>query len=359
MPRPAASLCLLPIFACLTFQSSGAAPKLQLPFTVKVLFSTGYDDNILRYSDLDLNRFEINSEPSPSEITTTDDWINTFGLRLYRDFNLGRRFKLRGYYAGKISLYAVNQLKNYPSHSFLTRLAYRHLGYLSLKYFYLPGFYLRTYKDKDWDEYRGAQFDLFRPAASLRVRPPGLELEAEFGRELIYYSEYFTEYDAEAFFWNLSASRKIMESLDITAGYGFKSSDNVGFDQIGSAAQVDPTADTEYGDASYEEDEFSLNLSYLLPLLSEWDWTIGLRWQHSLRYYQSALPAEQDLFHVGRKDRRDSLEPSLTLSPSPALELELRFTYDRRRTTSPSPAVSQIKDYDQHILEFTVIYQVF
>ncbi|HEX7344870.1 MAG TPA: hypothetical protein VF398_11425 [bacterium] len=331
----------------------------RFPLTVKVAFSTSYDDNILKYSDQDLNRFETHTEPFPSEITTTDDWVNAFGLRLYRDFDLGRRFRFRPYYAGKISLYAVNQIKNYQSHNFIGRLAYRNRAYFSLKYFYLPSYYLRIYKDKDWNAFRGAQFDLFRPAVSLRVRSPWAEFEAEGGRELTYYSEYFTEYDAEAFFWNVSASRTILENLSLTVGYGLKVSDNIGFDQIGVGSLTDPTVDTEYGDASYEEDQYSLEIAYLLPLPAKWDWKIGLNVQHSERYYQSSLTSLQDPFHVGREDRRTSFEPSLTVSPGLSLDLELRYSYDRRRTDSPVPSVSQVKDFDQHAIEFSVIYQIF
>jgi len=331
----------------------------KFPLTLKVVFSTSYDDNILKYSDRDLDRFETNTETFPSEIITTDDWLNVFGLRVYRDFDLSRHLKFRPYYAGKISLYAVNQIKNYQSHNFIGRLAYRNRAYFSLKYFYLPSYYLRIYKDKDWNVYRGAQFDLFRPAVSLRVRSPWAEFEAEGGRELTYYSEYFTEYDAEAFFGNVSASRTIFADLSLTVGYGFKVSDNIGFDQVGAVSPTDPTVDTEYGDASYEEDQYSLEIAYLLPLPTDWKWRIGLNVQHSERFYQSSLTSLQDPFHVGREDRRTSFEPSLTVSPASSLDLELRYSYDRRRTDSPIPTVSPIKNFDQHSIEFSVIYQIF
>ncbi len=346
-------------FPLLTALPIRGADKPRIPFTVKVSFTTAYDDNVLKYSGYDLHRFENNTEPFPSEITTSDDWVNVLGLRVYRDFDLGRRFKLRGYYSGKITLFAVNQIKNYQSHYFSARLSYRSRGYLTLKYSYLPSYYLRIYKDKDWNVYRGAQFDLFRPAISLRVRSPWAEFEAEWGRELTYYSEYFTEYDAEAFYWSLSAARTILEDLSFTVGYGLKVSDNIGFNQVGAVSPTDPTVDTEYGDASYEEDQYSIEIAYLLPLPTEWNWRIGLNVNHAERFYQSSLTPLQDPFHVGREDRRTSFEPSLTVSPGSSLDLELRYTYDRRRTDSPTPTISKIKNFDQHSIEFSVIYQIF
>lgn len=118
--------------------------SVEFPPALKVSFTTAYDDNILRYSALDLHRFDTNTEPIPSEITTTDDWINSFGVWVYTDFRLNRSFRFRPSYSGKLFLHAVNPIKNYQYHSFQARLAYRGQAYLSLKYFYLPGFYLQS-----------------------------------------------------------------------------------------------------------------------------------------------------------------------------------------------------------------------
>ena len=329
------------------------------PLTVKVAFSTGYDDNILKYSDRDLGRFETNTELFPSEITTSDDWVNSFGVRIYRDFNLGRQLKLRPYYSGKITLYAVNQIKNYQSHNFLARLSYGNRAYLSLKYFYLPSFYLRQYKDRDWDEYRGAQFDLFRPAYSLRLRVSGVDLETELGWEIAYYNEYFTEYDAEAWFWKFSVSRRFVERLEASFEYTFTASDNIGFDQSTIVPPQDPLTDTEYGDATYEEDEYALSLSYLLPLETRWDWRIAFGYRRANRYYQSQLPLAQDGFHTGREDHRNTFSPSLTISPLSTLDLEFTFSYDQRRSDSPNDSVPKIKNYDERSFEIGIVYQIF
>ena len=343
----------------LTASPIRGADKPRIPFTVKVSFTTSYDDNILRYSGYDLLRFETNTEPYPAEITTSDDWVNTLGLRLYRDIDLGSRFKLRGYYSGKINLYAVNQIKNYQSHYFSARLGYRSRAYLILKYSYLPSYYLRIYRDRDWSIFHGAQFDLSRPAISLRWRFPFVEIEGELGREFVYYNGYFTEYDSRAFYGGLSVSRRFMENLDVSLGYTFTSSDNIGFNYSTNLAAQDPLTDTEYGDATYEEDEYTLSLSYLLPLESNWDWRIALGYRHSERFYQSQLPLAQDGFHTGREDRRNTFTPSLTISPLSTLDLELTFSYDQRRSDSPNASVPKIKNYDERSFEIGIVYQIF
>jgi hypothetical protein len=66
-----------------------------------------------------------------------------------------------------------------------------------------------------------------------------------------------------------------------------------------------------------------------------------------------------DPVHAGRRDRRDIIEPGLILAPTSELELQLGFIYDLRRTISPDPRVPAIKNYDDRVIEFTIVYQVF
>jgi hypothetical protein len=160
----------------------------RFPLSVRVQWSSSYDDNILKYSSRDISRFENRTEVAPSEVTTLDDWVNAFGVRLYRDFSLSRNIKFRPYYSGRISLYSVNQVKNYQSHYFLARFSYRYRAYLYLQYFYMPGYYLRIYYDRDLGEYRGCEFNLYQPAVRLRWRFPPYEVEGELGREFDYYN---------------------------------------------------------------------------------------------------------------------------------------------------------------------------
>lgn len=349
---------LLVLSSLIVFFSTPVNAK-PFPLSVRVQWSSSYDDNILKYSSRDIGRFENRTEVAPSEVTTLDDWVNTFGVRLYRDLSLSRSIKFRPYYSGKISLYSVNQLKNYQSHYFLGRFSYRYRAYLYLQYFYMPGYYLRVYYDRDVGEYRGCEFNLYQPAIRLRWRFPPYEVEGDLGREFIYYDGSFTEYDSEAIYWGLSGSYDGIEDLNVTLGYAFKVSDNVGFNQSSLVSPVDPSVDTEYGDSSYEEDQYSLRLSYHIPFESNWDWEVSLAVQRRLRYYQSDLSTLQDPFHIGRKDRRDIIEPAVSFSPSSQVQIELRFSYDLRRTDSPDPVVSSIKNYDDHSFEFSVDYRIF
>jgi hypothetical protein len=341
------------------FTTKHALAATKFPLTVKLVWSSVYDDNILKYSPRDLDRFENNTESYPSEVTTTDDWINTFGLRLYHTFKLNRSFRFRPYYSGRLSLYSVNNIKNVQYHYLMARFDYRYRIYLYLQYSYMPGYYLRVYKDRDLNEYHGCEYDMSRPAVRIRYRLKSLSIEGMLAREYSYYNEYFTEYDAEANLWGLTGSYDLPVGLDVSLGYVYKNSDNIGFNQV-TITTPDPTEeDTEYGDSSYEEDHYRFSLDYALPVENEWGWSIGFDYKRYNRYYQSQLPYELDKFHTGRKDRRDVIEPHVSFSPSSNVDLEFGFTYDQRRTESIDPIVASIKNYIRRTYRVTMVYQIF
>lgn len=346
-------------FGCSVICAPQAFGKKTIPFSLRVSWTSSYDDNVLKYSARDLGRFETNAEYYPSEITTSDDWINTFSVRAYGDFRLGSKIRMRPYYSFRISRYSVNQITNYQSHYWLARISYRYRVYLYLQYFYMPDYYLRVYKDSDLNEYHGCTFDLYQPLVRLRLRFSPFEIEGRFGREYTYYNRFFTEYDSEASFFGIEGSYKVAWGLDLSLGYEFKASDNIGFSPAATPSAANPNEDTEYGDSSYDEDRVIFGATYFLPLESPLNWRMGLDFERRLRYYQSDLSQNQDPFHVGREDRRDIIEPGIAFSPSSTLEVEFKFSYDLRRSKSPSPSVSDVKNYDRRSFELTVNYQVF
>lgn len=360
MKRIPTNLGLLFFSLAATFPISDSADAgTKYPINVRVTYSTTYDDNILKYSARDLERFRTDTELTPSEITTTDDWVNSLGLRVYADFDISKKIRFRPYYSAKANLYAVNPINNYQTHYFLGRFSYRYRYYLFLQYFYMPGYYLRIYRDRDTNEFHSCRFDLYQPALRFRYRLPPYEIEGEAGREFIYYNRFFTEYDTEAFFLGINGTYSGIQDVTLSLGYRFKSADNVGFSQTSLLPSSDPLSDAEYGDGTYEEDQYSFDVSYLLPIDFYWDWKVNFAFSRSIRCYQSEQSFYQDPFHAGRKDRRDKINPSLIVSPLQILDLEFSFLYDLRRTDSPDPTVGSIKNFDDRVFQVTLVYQVY
>jgi hypothetical protein len=179
------------------------------------------------------------------------------------------------------------------------------------------------------------------------------------GKEYVYYNKYFTEYDAEVDFWGVAGQYEFPFDLEIAAGYEFKISDNVGFQQESMPTGNVLVEDTEYGDSSYEENIYSFGAVYPLPFENDWNWTVELEYQKRMRYYQSALSVSDDPFHAGRKDQRDIITPGISFALSRDLDVEIHYTYEERKTESPEAIVSSIKNYIHRTFELTLTYQVF
>ncbi|MCX6641619.1 MAG: hypothetical protein NTW14_14235 [bacterium] len=359
MIRISLKLILLGVFCLALTSPLRSIAGIKPPFTLKVVWTSGFDDNILNYSDRDLTRFKNNQEVSRSAINTTDDWVNTFGIQAYRDFKLGRRFSFRPYYSGKLNLYSVNSIKNYSSHLFSARFAYRTRVYLTLEYFYLADYYLRIYRDRDWTEYHNCDFNLYQPAVKLRYRKLPWVVDLEYAREMIYYNSYFTEYDSRANLYGLKGTWEFPTGASVAIGYQFKHSDNIGYEPPQIEQTGNPNEETEAGDGSYEENRYLLEVFYPLPIDSDWNWHSGIKFQHRQRFYQSSLTLAQDAIHAGREDRRDIVKALVSVSPTTQLDLELSITFDVRRTTSQNSSVSAAKDFDDHALDLTLSYRLF
>jgi hypothetical protein len=342
----------------LIFSQSGQAAR-KYPLTLKVVWSTTYDDNILKYSHRDVSLFENHEDAFPSEIKTIDDWVNTFGINAYGDLSLGHRFTLRPRYFGKVNLYAVNSLKNYSSHLFSLRLGYRKSLYLTAEYFYMPGYYLRMYKDRDWGNYYDCDLNLYRPSISLQYQRSRYSVEVDYGREMTYYNQYFTEFDSEADQYGIKGTYSFDNGASIGLGYQYKLSDNIGSKPPASVQTSNPTESNSASDLSFQENRYSVQMSYPLPIDSEWNWHADLNFQHRQRYYQTNYNTQQDPVHAGREDRRDFITTDIAFSPTVQLDLKFSFTFDIRMTDSPQQTVPAAKDFDHHTLDLTLTYRLF
>ncbi len=209
------------------------------------------------------------------------------------------------------------------------------------------------------NDYYSCDFDSYRPTVKLRFRRSPYQIEGQFGREYIYYNNYFTEYDSEGIFWGFTGSYNMPFDLNLSLGYLYKVSDNIGFNQNDQAAIQNPVEDAEYGDSSYEEDRYLVKANYKLPFKSPWDWDVGVDYQRRMRFYQSQLSCSDDPFHAGREDVRTIITPGVKFSSSFDIDFEFSFTYDQRKTDSPEPVVPSIKNFIHRTFELTVTYQIF
>jgi hypothetical protein len=112
--------------------------------TFDVSLGITYDDNIIRYSEADLDLFSADSIPSKFSIESKSDWILTPQVRARLQNKLfGNQFSsiTLGYdYFG----YVRNDVRRYSRFSIEARQGFLTKGYVQLTYGYVPDYYYRN-----------------------------------------------------------------------------------------------------------------------------------------------------------------------------------------------------------------------
>jgi hypothetical protein len=215
---------------------------------------------------------------------------------------------------------------------------------------YLDNYDLRRFTDRDTGRERGASFDSDLYQVTFRARgrdlgewfrQPGIALAL--ARSTEYYNAWFTEYDAEALSLSLGLSWRMPAGLSAGLGWQFTDTDNVGYAGA-NPGEVNLGADSEGGDASQQEDQFSLDLGWSGELGG---WKSGLDAGLTLRdrRYQSALGEVLDPFHYGRHDQRWLLSLRGRLDITPQLRLIPVLEYEQRSSEAAWSGIGAVKDY--------------
>ena len=322
---------------------------------------SNYDDNILRYSDRDIDRFVDQTEYSLSKISSTDDWKNDFRLKFY--FDGPRIFKkpLKIRYFVKTSSYFKNSFKNYLNHAVYIRQEVRKIVEFDFKYFFMPEYYLREYNDRDLDEYHSCYFADEQIRFGISVKPmKSIEIGLQVEDETLYYNKNFTEYDSESRFSNVYYIQKIGKDISIAFNYGFKESDNIGYiPVVTSLIYPEVVEDSEYGDSSYESDIYEVSLGYRLRSKSGKDTNFALGYKLRNRFYTTDNLLNDDPFHAGREDKRSNLSFDITQELSDRVDFGISYLRDWRKVDSLSETVSDIKDFKQNIYSLTLSFKLF
>ena len=331
---------------------------------VKIDWRSTYDDNILRYSERDIDRFVHSSEPYPSKMSAYDDWKNNFTLKIYIDGPRFFRHRPDIWYFVKFSHYYRNPFKNYSTHTLILKQKVIRPLELHFKYFFMPDYYLREYRDRDTGEAQSCAFNDHQARIGFTIKlTKNLKATMQAEYEQLYYNKYFTEYDSESWLYELKLEQRVGRSLRFSMGYGFKTADNIGFNQA-QALYPDMTGefmeDTEYGDSSYEADIYFTELRYRVRdfVLNEDLW-LKLQYKLRKRYYTTNNRLETDPFHAGRHDDRSRWIISATQDLNKLMEIGIEYTYESRDTESYYQPVIDAKNFSQNLLAFYLTYRIY
>lgn len=360
---------LLALILCGVVSGGHARVRGRLPLgmdgSLLVQLGGSYVDNVVRLSEADIDRFQHNVSPFQTPLETYDDWKSELVLRPRLKLRLPQRHSLVAIYSFKAAEYWRNDFLDYQTHTlnlYLRPVSSRNRWLLNLRVFSIPSYYLRSHYDRDTGAFHAARFQnwQYRVAPRFRFwRPLWIELRGEF--ETTYYNAKFTEYDSEMNNLGMGAEYRGWRPVTFALHYYRNRSINVGHRQTGGLGLglLDlPGIEAEYGDASFDEDEFVARVSARVATLAHIAIRGALSCRFRRRVYTTGNSLEEDPFHRGRLDTRVKVSPSLTAVLTTKASLTVGYSHEVRQTVSDIPRVEQIKGFRVRQIHLTLQYKL-
>jgi hypothetical protein len=355
------------MFLCahISAQTSGTKRKLP-PVEINFNLSSYYDNNILKYSDKYLERFKNREDEGRFHIKTYDDLVLNPSIELITTLPIFKKRKTRINLEFNRRQYLVNDIKTWNYYTFGIEQSLSKRINLKFEYNYLPHFYVRHFRDKQWVALYGYTSETFQPFGFSKndyslygqyLLFKDTRLRLIFGHADYFHNQHFTEYNCA----NNSIAFKLLKPLfkkfRVELGYQFEKSKAKAYD---ASYQ---TKETSQGpDASYAEDEFNCMVNYRLPSIFKLSHAIEGETFYANRYFSSKFPLEYDEEHAGRVDH--NLRFLLTYSVILPNQMKISAFYNWfKRDTETSAVVNQAylsdeKDYNQSLIGLKIVYKL-
>lgn len=300
-------------------------PAAEKMFYLDLGLNLAYDDNVINYSDSDLELFSSDSQAGKFAIESKDDWIITPKIhpRLETKFIGGRKATLEGGF--DFNAFMQNDVKNY------SRLSLRGRQYISKKfygqvsYYYIPDYYYRNYTtiSGDTSSYAEAKFS---------KHSLGIEIGSEIIRDLtgsVQYIYQHKSFNDEFNFRNsnlhgvdIEAIYRLKLPFRVWAIYGFETSKAKGADMAES-----------YIDASYDAWDITFGGRYFSSILPKYKPEIYASFQNRIIKYQT--DRLNDVFRLGREDHNILLKFGTGWRMPYSIRMEAEYAYARKDASLP------------------------
>lgn len=307
-------------------------------------YTNTYDNNILRYSDRDRDRFLDGNEVHPSPVNSLDDLRMDYRIiSKYRWYLPGReRGEFRFDY--QHAQYYRNPVKNSSLLSITLKQGFLDKWYALVNYVHVPRFYLRVYTDVHTKERVGCKYALDKTVSKLSWRPvKALELISRFEYKKYAYSKYFTEYDGDL---TGIGAETVLRTGDwrLSCRYNFYDFENIGFSSSELLPPGDYGEDSKTGEGDYQEDEYSISVQYSFRLV-ERRFRTRISQTISNRYYSTDRSPDIDPIHHGRNDVSLATTLTSTVNLTGSVDVTLGVNFKNRDSDASNSVVSRVKDY--------------
>lgn len=337
-------------------------------WTTNFRLYSGYDDNVLKYSEKYLNRFMNNLDPERFEMLTYDD-VSIKG-RLYVSYR--KKWIPRHYsrisFAFQRTQYTVNSFKSWNMFSIYLRQDFARKASAQFTYQYLPYFYVRTYRDEDLVSIYGYSPNTFRPFEFAKEHY-GLNIKYTFyknwrlqlntGLHRYFHNSHFTEYDAEKYYAGLKLDYPLTSSIKLNLGYQFAFNDAKGTDQSGENKH-----NSDDPDAGFKENRADIKATYSLTHHKRKKQTLELQGSFTTRNYTTLKTYRDDPTHAGRIDNIYSVTLQYGIKWTNKIKTTIIFNHNFRNSTNTGSDFYQNflrneKDYRQNLYGIQLNYKIF
>ncbi len=329
----------------------------QNPWRINISANGIYNNNILNYSQYDIQRFINNTEAHKSPIHTFDDFIVRgqvqveYISRHWQQHPLRMRLDVRNY------AFTINGIKDYQLYRFDFRWYTHKRNYLAGDYRYIPRYYLRNYIDRDHSSSLVDPGDAYLPC-TFQLQQTNFYYTHYWYHNLftsvgvsagwLWYNPNFTEYDTNTLGARIEVYYFLNSWIKLGLQYEYTNGDNVG---------QKPTPFTSNTDLSYRQHEITWKMRTDVNNIIGWrDLGINLNIYERLRNYSSDAPPLADIFHSGRTNWRHRYEVIASMDLRPYLDLLLNYEYEDRIVNSDYPLVIQLKEYSTTIISVGLEY---
>ncbi len=324
------------LFSLTTLFGQSLVERLAVPLYFRVTAGIGYDDNLLKFSDMEKSSAIVNGL-LPVGTDTFDSAVIKPEFRLLYSpvffVDDATNIILNFSYAD----YLQSDKKSHASYALRIEQHLAPYSWLKFQYSYLPDYFLRLYRDSDYarNDRVECTFSLQNTALSYSLkiyRKTWLRIDAREVRE--YFNPNFTEYDTRILRGGLKLSTDLISNIRLSGLYS-----------AGNA--VNTTFDTGYAstakDRSFELDQWELSANWKTPAVVS-EFQVSVRSEH--RRYLTDDP--NDPLHSGREHLDMRYEVKLSKMLSRELKMQVLWTSRHRKTTSVHTWVEDYKSYSQN-----------
>tara|TARA_B100000029_G_scaffold465240_1_gene499783 strand:+ start:320 stop:1363 length:1044 start_codon:yes stop_codon:yes gene_type:complete len=258
--------------------------SLIIPFSMIQSLSFGYEDNFMRFSDLDMISYY-------NETNTVNDY---FGDSKYYDsaiispsiqvtFNSKiNKYKTNLIIKSKFSEYVSSNLKSFAYFSARFELKLKSYNWIKFSYSLVPKYYLRTFIDRDMLPLTYYPCDFSNENAYVsysfpikKIKKTWLDIKLNLNNQ--FYNEHFTEYDTRILSLEGNIKSLFFKQYFLSIGSFYAMADNISYDKYSSLFQSTRI------DRSYIKKGLKVNLkrTFKKSFISD----LSIKFKFNTRYY--------------------------------------------------------------------------